>query len=120
LGLLQNAGLQPNRIRNEFILPNPARSEARELLTTLGFDLAKPLLFIQPFTSNPKKDWPLENYLTLASYWRNQGMQVLFGGGPGDRAKMEPVRAAGFSMSAGAPLLVTAGLIDHCRLMVGG
>jgi ADP-heptose:LPS heptosyltransferase len=45
---------------------------------------------------------------------------VLFGGGPSDRAALEPARQVGFPVSAGAPLLVSAGLAKLCALTVGG
>jgi len=77
-------------------------------------------LFIQPFTSTPAKNWPLENFLALARHWQARGWQVLFGGGPSDRKALEPALAAGFPVSAGAPLLVTAGLVKLSTVTVGG
>ena len=44
----------------------------------------------------------------------------MFSGGPGDRAKLQPVNQRGFTISAGVPLLVTAGLIKLAELVVGG
>jgi ADP-heptose:LPS heptosyltransferase len=102
------------------VLPDHARKEARQFLAQLGLNPARPILFIQPFTSNPKKNWPLENYLAVASYSHSRGMQVLFGGGPSEAAALGPVRAAGFCTSAGATLLLTAGLIDLSTLTLGG
>jgi ADP-heptose:LPS heptosyltransferase len=76
-------------------------------------------LFIQPFTSSPQKDWLLENYLAVARHWRAQGWQVIFGGGPGDRARLEPALAGRFIASAGVPLLVTGGLMQRSTLVLG-
>ena len=96
------------------------------LQTALGFfaehgcDPSKPTLYIQPFTSSPRKNWPLENYLALAKHWRAAGMQILFGGGPADHAGLGPVRQAGFVTSAGLPLLTSAGLVELSTLVVGG
>src|SRR5262249_28400355 len=83
-------------------------------------DASRPTLFFQPFTSMRHKDWPLENYLALARHWGDRGVQILFGGGPGDRAKLQPVHEAGFSVFAGVPLLTTAGLMKLSTLVVGG
>lgn len=47
-------------------------------------------------------------------------MQALFGGGPGERAALEPARQAGFAVSAGAPPLVSAGLVRLSALVLGG
>ena len=120
LSLLQQCGLPVGRIRNEFVLPEPVLAEARRLFSKMGLDVTGPTLFIQPFTSTPAKNWPLEKYLALASHWRSRKCQVLFGGGPKDRALLEPVIQAGFPTSAGASLLVTAGLTKLCSFIVGG
>jgi len=44
---------------------------------------------------------------------------VVFGGGPAERAVLEPVRAAGFIVAAGVPLLVSAGLMKLSSVVVG-
>ena len=120
LSLLEQCGLKPGPIRNEFFLPDGALEDARRFFATQGLDTAKPTLFIQPFTSTPKKNWPLENYLTLASYWRMIGFQVIFSGGPVDCAALEPARQRGFLTSAGVPLLTSAGIAKLSTLVVGG
>ncbi len=120
LSLLDACGLPAAPIRNQFMLPASAVEEARRLFQNCGLDPARPTLFIQPFTSSPHKDWPLERYLVVVSFWRSRGWQVLFGGGPAERAALEPVRQAGIPVSAGAPLLVTAGLMKLSTLILGG
>lgn len=120
LELLRGGGLKTNAARNEFILPEDALAEARHFLETQGFSLDKPRLFVQPFTSSPWKNWPLDNYLALARHWQARGWQVIFGGGPADRVALEPVLAAGFAVSAGVPMLVTGGLMQLSQLVVGG
>jgi ADP-heptose:LPS heptosyltransferase len=47
-------------------------------------------------------------------------MQILFGGGPSDRAALAPAQQAGFPISAGVSLLTTAGLMKFSSLIVGG
>jgi ADP-heptose:LPS heptosyltransferase len=120
LWLLQSCGLAPGPIQNEFALPAEALQEARAFLGSKGLDPAKPMLFIQPTTSTPQKTWPLENYLTVGRHWRERGWQILFGGGPKDQAFLEPARQAGFPVAAGSPLLVSAGLVGHAALVLGG
>jgi len=120
LTLLQSCGLAPGAIRNELELPAEVLDEARAFLRTLGLDPAKRTLFIQPLTSSPRKNWGLENYLVVARQWRDHGLQIIFGGGPGDKAALEPIRASGFPVCAGVPLLVSAGLIDLSTLVLGG
>jgi ADP-heptose:LPS heptosyltransferase len=119
LSLLQQCGLRIGEIRNEFILPGDALGEAGQFIAANHLDAAGPTLFIQPFTSSSLKNWPLENFLALAEHWRARGTQVIFGGGPAERAALEPARAAGFPVAAGTPLLVTAGLMKLSTLIVG-
>ena len=120
LSLLEQCGLKPGPIRNEFFLPDGALEDARRFFATQRLDAAKPTLFIQPFTSTPKKNWALENYISIAGHWRARGVQVLFGGGPSERTLLEPASAAGFSVAAGTPLLVSAGLMQLSTLVIGG
>ncbi len=120
LELLRRCGLKIAGVRNEFLLPADALAAAREFLVAQPFLPEKPLLFVQPFTSSPHKNWPLENYLALARHWQALGWQVVFGGGPADRVALAPARDAGFAVSAGVPLLVTGGLMQLSSLIVGG
>ena len=120
LSLLYQCGLKPRPIRNEFYLPPHALQAALGFFAACGCDPAKPTLFVQPFTSSPIKNWPLEKYLVLAKHWRAAGMQVIFGGGPADHASLEPARQGGFVTSAGLSLLATAGLMELSNLVVGG
>lgn len=120
LFLLRQCGLEPGTVRNEFVLPDNALDEARRLFAAHKLAPDRPALFIQPFTSSPHKNWPLEKYLALAAHWRSRGLQIIFGGGPAERATLEPARAAGFPVSAGAPLLVSAGLMKLSTLVLGG
>jgi ADP-heptose:LPS heptosyltransferase len=119
LSLLAQCGLKTGIVRNEFILPAEALAEAQKFFAANRLDVSRPTLFIQPFTSTPAKDWPLEKFLALARHWQSAGRQVLFGGGPRERVRLEPARAAGFCVSAGVPLLTAAALIKLSALAVG-
>jgi ADP-heptose:LPS heptosyltransferase len=120
LQLLEKCGVKTGSVRNEFFLPADALAAAGQFLAQNKIAGEKPRLFIQPFTSTEDKDWPLENYLALARHWRAGGGEVVFGGGPAEREKLEPARAAGFAVSAGVPLLVTGGLMQLSALVIGG
>jgi ADP-heptose:LPS heptosyltransferase len=120
LALLRQCGLKTGSVRNEYVLPADALEAARRFFAANQLDAGKPTLFVQPFTSAPRKNWPLENFLKLAWHWHSHGLQVIFGGGPADRAALESARAAGFAVSAGVPLLVTSGLMKLSALVVGG
>ena len=120
LQLLQECGLQIGPVQNRFQLPPAALAAAQQFLDEQKINAGRPILFLQPFTSSSHKDWPLENFLAVARHFRAQGVAVVFGGGPADRHRLEPVQAEGFPVSAGVPLLVTGGLMQLAALTVGG
>lgn len=120
LSLVWHNGLRVSEIRNEFDLPEDARAETGKFFAENHLDPVRSTLFLQPFTSSPHKNWPLENFLALARHFQAHGVQIIFGGGPADRAALKPARAAGFVVSAGAPLLVSGGMTKLSRLTVGG
>ncbi len=120
LSLLKQCGLHVNSIHNEYILPADALDAARGIFAAKQLNPERQTLFIQAFTSAPHKNWPFENYLSLAAYWRGRGVQVIFGGGPGDSAALEPARTAGYCVAAGNPLIVSAGLIKLSTVTIGG
>jgi len=118
--LLEQCGLKIGTARNEFLLPQSALDDARIWFANHRLDPTKPTIYIQPFTSSADKNWPLENYLTIAQHWQRCGVQIVVGGGPSDVAALEPVRRAGFTVSAGVSLLVTGGLMQLSTLVLGG
>jgi ADP-heptose:LPS heptosyltransferase len=120
LQLLADCGLKSSTVKNNFQLPAEALAAAENFFRAQKLSIAKPTLFLQPFTSSPHKNWPLENFLALARLWQARGGQVIFGGGSADREKLQPAIAAGLSVSAGVPLLVTGGLMQLSTLVVGG
>lgn len=120
LELLRQCGLKTENVRNEFTLPTDALAAARSFLSAHQLSPDLPLLFVQPSTSSQHKNWPLENYIALARHWQVHGWQIVFGGGPSDQSALEPARVAGFAVSAGVPLLVTGGLMQLSKLIVGG
>ena len=120
LQLLQECGLQIGPVQNRFQLPPAALVAAQQFLDGQKITAGRPILFLQPFTSSPHKDWPLENFLAVARHFRAQGVAVVFGGGPADRSRLESAQAGGFPVSAGVPLLVTGGLMQLAALTIGG
>jgi ADP-heptose:LPS heptosyltransferase len=120
LAILQTGGLAVASRQNRFNLPATAAAAAQDFFRANRLDEKCPTLFLQPFTSSPQKNWPLENYLAVARHWQTQGGQIIFGGGPSDRAQLDAVLAGQFITSAGVPLLVTGGLMQLSTLVLGG
>ena len=119
LQLLADCGLGTGGNKNEFVLPPDALAGAQKFFVENKLDAGQPTLLIQPFTSSAQKNWPLENYLTVARHWRERGVQIIFAGGPADRQPLEPARAENFCVAAGLPLLVSAGLVKLASLTLG-
>ena len=120
LSLLRQCGFRVGEIRNEYALPEDALAEARKFFAANHLDENRPTLFLQPFTSSPWKNWPLENFYELARHFHSRGTQIVFGGGPSERAALEPAQGMGFIVAAGTPLLVSAGLMKLSTIVVGG
>jgi ADP-heptose:LPS heptosyltransferase len=120
ISLLQQCGLKTSQARNEFVLPETSLVAARQWFAENKLDANRPTLYLQPFTSLPEKNWPLENYLTLAEHWRARGFQIIFGGGPDDQPALESVRGLGHAISCGLPKLTDAALMNFSTLVIGG
>lgn len=120
LFLLRECGLKIGEIKNEFSLPDDALATAKKIFGENNLDLGKPTVFLQPFTSSPHKNWPLEKYLALADHWRARGVQVILAGGPADEPLLVRARSLGFAVTAGRPRLANAGLIKLSTVIIGG
>ena len=122
LRLLEKGGLTPFPVKNEYVVPRENLAKAHKLFADLGLSRQKNTLFIQPFTGDgvPGKRWPLDRWVMLAEYWEKQGLQVLFGGGPGERAQLREV-AARFPVAAGqADFVTSVGLTALSSVVAGG
>lgn len=71
-------------VEREIVLPvKPAvQSEAIRLLESHGVRLAERPIAIHPWTSNPAKGWPLEQFQETARSLRSEGREVLLLGEP--------------------------------------
>jgi len=122
LRLLEKGGLTPFPVKNEYVVPRENLAKAHKLFADLGLSRQKTTLFIQPFTGDgvPGKRWPLDRWVMLAEYWEKQGLQVLFGGGPGEREQLREV-AARFPVAAGqADFVTSVGLTALSSVVAGG
>lgn len=120
LKILEAGGLKVENIRNEYVLPEKFLAEARAWLAANKIDSAAPLIYFQPFTSSPHKNWPFENYLALAKHWRERGVQVIMGGGPDDRPQLERAKQAGCFVPEKLSRLADIGLMRLSAAVVGG
>ena len=118
--LLRQCGLKIGAPKNEFIPPAEAFAGAQKFFAEKNLAADRTTLYLQPFTSSPHKNWPLENYLALARHWRMRGAQIIFGGGPKDLAQMESARSEGFILAAGVSRWADIGLMQLSSLVVGG
>jgi ADP-heptose:LPS heptosyltransferase len=119
LRFLSKCGLDTSRPKNAFELPAKYRAAAARLFLQFGLKSGPATVFIQPFTSTPGKDWPMDKWLALARQLRGSGVQVLFGGGPADRPRLEPALSEGFPVAAGTDLLTSCSLAARCTVVIG-
>jgi ADP-heptose:LPS heptosyltransferase len=118
--ILIAGGLAAKPVNNRYQLPREELNKAGRLFEQLGLSPLKTTIFIQPFSNNTAKNWPLEQYVTYADYWAARGVQIIFGGGPADTVRLEAV-ASQYPVSAGkAGLLTSAGLMKLSTVVVGG
>ena len=120
LHLLAGCGVGCGTVKNEFVLPADALAAARQFYAEHALDLARPTLVIQPLTSTPDKNWPLEHFLAVARHGRDNGVQIIFVGGPADESGLAAARAENFCVATHLPLLVSAGLVWLATLTLGG
>jgi ADP-heptose:LPS heptosyltransferase len=120
LRLLAGGGVGCRTVENKFALPADALAAARQFYADQALDPARPTLVIQPFTSTPHKNWPLEHFLAVARHWRDAGVQIIFVGGPADAPGLAPARAGNFCVATGLPILASAGLARLAALTLGG
>lgn len=122
LKLLEQGGLTLFPVKNQYSIPQDKLEKANALFTNLGLARQTHTVFIQPFTGDgiPGKIWPLERYVRLAEYWKNKGVQVLFGGSTAERIKLNDL-ATRFPVAAGqADFLTSTGLTSLSSIVVGG
>jgi len=120
LFLLRECGLKIGEIKNQFVLPDDALTSAKKIFSENKLDGAKPTLFLQPFTSSPHKNWPLDNYLAVAWHWRERGVQVIIAGGRADEPLLARARSLGYTVPAVRSRLTDAGLMQLSTVIVGG
>jgi ADP-heptose:LPS heptosyltransferase len=118
--ILIAGGLTEKPVNNRYQLPREELEKAAQLFEEFGLSPQKTTIFIQPFTNSESKNWPLERFVAYADHWALQGVQIIFGGGPGDAPRLQAV-AAKHPVSAGkAGLLTAAGLMKLSTVVVGG
>jgi ADP-heptose:LPS heptosyltransferase len=110
-------GQEPNRLR----IPQPALQSARQRLAELGVgDPGRPLLCLQPLTTTPKKNWPLERYAQLARHAEQRGFGVFVSGGPKDREQLQQSPLSAWPIACGQDLSTSCGLVSLADIVVGG
>jgi ADP-heptose:LPS heptosyltransferase len=118
--ILLAGGLAEKPVNNRYRLHHEELEKAGHLFGQFGLSPRKTTIFIQPFSNDSAKNWPLERFITYADYWADRGVQIIFGGGPSDADRLQTV-AAKYPVSAGkAGLLTVAGLMKLSTVVVGG
>lgn len=89
--LLKAIGIEHTDVECRFPLENQSIKKVKEMLTGLGVDLSKPVISLNPMTTWPSKHWTMQGFSQLAGALLNEGGEVIFTGGPGDKAAIDKI-----------------------------
>jgi heptosyltransferase-2 len=78
-----------------------------------------PLTALHPGSGSSKKNWPLENWRTLAQRLRDRGQQLLLLGGEADGAALDALASLTPLVARSLPLPTVAGLFAQCSAFYG-
>lgn len=97
---------------------------AAGICASLGLDAAKPAIALHPYTSDPIKQWPRENFRALAESLGELGVTVLIVGGKQEAAQALFNPASGkegiIDITGKTTLIQLAGVLKKCRLLISG
>ena len=123
LSILKPLGIPDDGHAMTLSVPPAAKRQAHEFLRKQHFVPGNCLIAINPRTTWPAKNWPLENFAEVAASLAQDG-QILLCGSPGDREAGETILR-----QAKIPVINTIGrttlpelaaLLSHCHVLFTG
>lgn len=124
LNLVRPLGVKVTERQMKIVVPDEVRQQARAAISRYFQGWPSPLVALHPGGSDAYKRWPLERFGELAAWLsRTHGARFLIIGSAAERELGESL-----AQQAGVPALVTggrfdllmvAGLLSHCNLLVG-
>ncbi len=104
------------------MLPSPPRAqeEAAKLLASRGVDASARVAALHPFTSNPVKGWPLENFLALGQGLLQEGWKVVVVGvaPEGPRRAWSNRQPQAVDLIGKIPLRLLPALLKRCQVFI--
>lgn len=91
LDLIYQLGIPQAKPVLSFSIPEEYRARAAEILRQHDFS-AQPLLVIHPMAKWPTKEWPLENFVWLASVLMQKGVSVVLTGSQQDEDALNEIQ----------------------------
>jgi ADP-heptose:LPS heptosyltransferase len=120
LKLLHSVGFAPGRVRNHCQSTSQDLAKASEFLFNRGIRSDQLLIYVQPLTSSPARNWPLDRYKAIMLNLEKCGCRVLVGGGPAD---MDKYRSAGIparNLTNKLDRTTDIALLQMAHLVIGG
>ncbi|MFH1335165.1 MAG: glycosyltransferase family 9 protein, partial [Candidatus Zixiibacteriota bacterium] len=90
LDLIAQLGVPVNQLALEYQVPADSRRRAEAILYQNGFS-SHPLVVIHPMAKWPTKQWPAENFASLAETLTNKGVSVVFTGSAEDKNPVQEI-----------------------------
>lgn len=104
--------LNPSDYCPHYVVTDKEQAWARGWLEALGFD-RKPVVGLQPFSTNNRRDWPLQNWIDLAQALFKQGTAVLV-----FHSFLRKVRDMPGRKVTGLPIWKVAAILTECDCVV--
>lgn len=122
---LELAALAGAKTRDKSLSLKTQDSAISSLLKEHGIENSNDLVAVHPFTSDPLKQWPLNNFLELSARIRSQlnKAAVLIGGAQeasGNRDFFLRLDKSVINLTGKTSLAQLAALLKKCRLLVSG
>jgi ADP-heptose:LPS heptosyltransferase len=123
LALVGLLGASPAPRTSQLQIQDESHQAAREILGVNNLKNASNLIAIHPWTSNPLKQWPIQNMVELVGRLSEQGLGIpLLIGGPEEQGRVDQFQALlkqpMVSLVGKVDLPTLAALLKQCNLLV--
>ncbi len=89
--------------------------QGREIIRSAGLDPSAKLVLIHPGSGGLSKCWPMENFIQMARFFRQQNLQTVFLLGPAETERFSPDHTQ--RLGAIAPVIADLTITDTLRLL---
>ena len=120
--LLKRLGMEAGKPKMDIPAEERHEREVDRLLKEAGLSGHTPLAVVNAVTTWPTKHWEDEKFAQVADGLLGRGWKVVFSGGPGDRERIEQIRASmrhqAYSAAGKTSLKTLAALFRRARVVI--